>query len=155
MKVLKKLLTDQDVVFVTNFNDAAQAVVRGKAHLGVGGTVQDVFKDYLSAGLPLDIRDLGNTPDRAWLGTDGSSLGVFNNRPHPNAARVFVNWIMTQRVEAALVKATHYNSRRKDVPPLDPDFAAIPGADYVQSSIEMNEPLLRKWIAIAKELRPQ
>ncbi len=152
---LRKILYDQDVTFVSNFNDAAQMIVRGKAAMGMGGSVHELFKDYIAAGLPIDIRNLGNTPDKAWLGTDGATLGVFNRRPHPNAARVFVNWIMTKRISELMAKATDYSSRRADVPPLHPELGIVPGAVYVQSAIEENLPLQRKWMEEARRAHPQ
>ena len=152
---LTKLLYEQDVTFVSNFNNAAQMVARGKASMGMGGGVRELFKNYIAAGLPIDIRDLGNTPDKAWLGTDGATLGVFNQRPHPNAARIFVNWIMSKRISEAMAKATDFSSRRTDIPPLHPEMGIIPGALYVQSAIEENLPLQRKWMAEAKKSHPQ
>ncbi len=152
---LTKLLYDQDVTFVTNFNDAAQMLVRGKVWMGMGGGLKESFKDFVAAGLPIDVRDLGNTPDKAWLGTDGATLGVYNQRPHPNAARVFVNWVASRRVAEAMAKATDYASRRSDIPPLHPGLGIIPGVTYVQSAIEENLPLQRKWMDEAKKAHPQ
>ncbi len=149
---LRHLLSAQEPVFVTNFNDPAQALIRGKAHLALGDTIGTVFDSYRQAGLDFDIRPLGNTPDTSWLSTDGSTLGVFNQRPHPNAARVFVNWIMSQRIAALMAKASGYSSRRLDVPLLDPANGVIPGAVYVQSSIEENDALARHWMAEAARL---
>ena len=43
--------------------------------------------------------------------------------PHPNAVKVFVNWILTHDVQMELMKNVQLNSRRKDVPVFDPSAA--------------------------------
>jgi iron(III) transport system substrate-binding protein len=48
-------------------------------------------------------------------------LTLFTHAPHPNAAKVFTNWILTQKVQARLMKAVKLNSRRVDVPIEDPE----------------------------------
>jgi iron(III) transport system substrate-binding protein len=136
---LKKLVVDQEPVFVSSLNDAAQAIVRGKAVIAIAGRPQSDLAPFVQAGLKLDVRQIGNTPETAYLGTAGSTVAVFNNRPHPNAARVFVNWIASKRIGELLSKATGYDSRRRDVAPLDPSFAVIPGAKYVESQRPENE----------------
>jgi len=136
---LQKLFVDQEVVFVSNLNDAAQAIVRGKAVFAIAGRPQSDLASYYKAGIPLDVRQIGNTPETAYLGTAGATVAVFNRRPHPNAARVFVNWIASRRIGELLSKATGYDSRRRDVPPLDPNFAVISGAKYIESQRPEND----------------
>ncbi len=136
---LRTFIVDQEPVFVSSLNDAAQAIVRGKAVIAIAGRPQSDLAPYIQAGIKLDVRQIGNTPQTAYLGTAGSTVAVFNRRPHPNAARVFVNWIASQRIGALLSKATGYDSRRRDVPPLDPNFAVIPGAKYIESQRPEND----------------
>ncbi len=152
---LRKLIVDQDPVFISNMNDAAQAIVRGKAVIAIAGRPQSNLAAYTEAGLKIDVRPFGNTPQTAWHGTDGAALGVFNKRPHPNAARLFVNWIMSKRIAALMSAAVQYDSRRRDVAPLDPDFALIPGADYIDAQRPEAEAREEKWMAEIKQLRPQ
>ena len=40
------------------------------------------------------------------MGTGGAGLYVYNKRPHPNATRVFVNWILSKDIQLGLAKAT-------------------------------------------------
>ena len=52
-----------------------------------------------------------------------SAMSVPAGAPHPNAARVFANWYLSARGQAALVEASHWPTLRRDVP-LDgvPDY---------------------------------
>jgi ABC-type Fe3+ transport system substrate-binding protein len=113
------------------------------------------MKPFVEAGITMDTRPLGNAPNAAYLGTDGATVAVFNQRPHPNAARVFVNWIMSKRIAVGLSQAQVYDSRRSDVAPIDPTQARIPGAKYVQAQKDENDELLRKLQAELKKRRPQ
>jgi len=148
-----KLLKEQDPIFVPNLNESAQTMVRGKAIAAIGGQRKQNLQAYTEAGIAIDMRDFGNTPETAFLGMDGGGLGVFNRRPHPNAARVFANWVMTKKILEGISRADQYDARRNDIPPLDANFAVIPGAKYVQAQrVEFDE-LIVKWQGEIKKLR--
>ncbi len=152
---LRKILTEQDVVFVANDNEVAAAVVRGRGVIGIANRPGEAFQEYKAAGLDLDIRPFGNGPDAGYRGTGGGTVAVFNKRPHPNAARLFVNWIATRAMGEGLSKAQDLNSARNDVPSLDPRFAAIPGATYLDAQREEYDVLVRQWQQELKTIRPQ
>ena len=50
-------------------------------------------------------------------------LAMFDKAPHPNAAKVFANWMLTQEAQDQYHKATNDNSRRTDVPFYNPQTA--------------------------------
>ena len=50
-------------------------------------------------------------------------IQIPTNAPHPNATKVFVNWILTRDVQAKLAKAVKLNSLRNDVPLGAPELA--------------------------------
>jgi ABC-type Fe3+ transport system substrate-binding protein len=68
--------------------------------------------------------------------------------PHPNATKVFVNWILTKDVQAKLMVATKLNSRRTDVPPGAPDRVLRPGIKYLNPQSEAFAPYQKKAEAI-------
>ena len=152
---LRKLLTDQDPTFVTAMNDAGEAIARGKAIVAISGSPRLDLAPYLAAGVAIDARNFGNTPETVYRGTDGTTLGVFNQAPHPNAARLFINWIMTKRVSELMEQSQGWSSRRSDVPPVDPNEAPIPGATYFYAQRPENDAVMRRWMAELKQLRPQ
>jgi iron(III) transport system substrate-binding protein len=152
---LRKIFTEQDVTFVANDNEAAQAMARGRALVALANRPEEAFREYKSAGLNLDMRSIGNGPDASYVGTGGGTIGLFNNRPHPAAARLFVNWIATKRVGIGLAQAQRLDSARSDVPPLDPNFAVVKGANYVDGQREESDKVVRHWQAQLKTLRPQ
>jgi ABC-type Fe3+ transport system substrate-binding protein len=152
---LRRILKDQDPVFVGNLNEVATSVVRGRAIVGMGSKPREIVAPFKEAGLDVDVRPLGNTPETAYRTTDGATLAVIRSRPHPNAARLFVNWIMSKRISELMAKATEFPSRRASVPPLDPDYTPIPGGAYVDAQRDENDAVMRQWQAETKRLRPQ
>jgi len=152
---LRRITVDQQPVFVANIREATDALVRGKAGLVFAGNPEEGMRSYREAGMKFDVRPLGNTPETSYRGTDGATVAVFNKRPHPNAARVFVNWLMSKRIAEEMSAAIEYDSRRTDVAPRNPDFAAIPGAKYVEAQKDENDELIHKLQAELKKARPQ
>ena len=75
-------------------------------------------------------------------------LGVFDRAPHPNAAKLFVNWWLTKEGQTAyheLASSSPPPSLRDDVPPgatLELE-RRDPGAVYDMSDIDTSQPDLR------------
>ena len=42
-------------------------------------------------------------------------IGVVKNPPHPHAAKVFVNWLLSKEGQELYVKVMHQSTRRLDV----------------------------------------
>lgn len=151
---LRRVLIEQDPVFVASENDVAAAIVRGRGLIALGNRPGEALAEYVTAGLDLDIRSLGNGPEVGYRGTGGGTIGLFNKRPNPNAAKLFVNWIATREIAIGLSRAQDLNSARLDVPALDARYAAIPGAAYVDGQREEHDAIVRRWQKELKTIRP-
>jgi ABC-type Fe3+ transport system substrate-binding protein len=149
---LKRLVVDQDPIFVDNLHAVGEAMVRGKALIGLSGKAGADMKEFLEAGIKLDVRSFGAGPKVGFRATAASALAIFNKSPHPAASKVFINWYMTKPISEGLSKATDFNSRRADVAPADPTSAPTPGGDYIESQRFTKLPELR---AEVKKWRPQ
>jgi ABC-type uncharacterized transport system YnjBCD substrate-binding protein len=129
-------------------------MAHGAAWIGVGPPVRALIKRYEKAGIKTDVRAMGNTPDRNANVMGGSFLSVFNKRPHPNATRVFVNWLLAKDTQLGLAKALDQASRRKDLPVTTlPDETPIPGAHYFAPQREENIPKINEAAAYIGELK--
>jgi ABC-type glycerol-3-phosphate transport system substrate-binding protein len=153
---LRKIVLDQQIVWVAQQHMVVEALVRGTAWIGMGPAVTGLLGQYKDAGVKLDIRGFGNSPEVNDMSIGGSSMFVFNKRPHPAAARVFVNWILTRENQHGLAKAQDQNSRRRDVPSIaGPDETARSGAKYVEVQREQYQAELLGAVKFASELRKQ
>lgn len=131
---LKKLIVDQKVAFYPQQPAVVEAMARSTALFALGPPVTSLIVPYVQAGAigATDIRGFGNSPGVAYESIGGNCLYVLKQRPHPNAARVFVNWMLTKQVQYELAKVLDMASRRQDVPPTaDADELPIRGAKYI------------------------
>jgi iron(III) transport system substrate-binding protein len=152
---LKRFIVEQKPVFVSDQNQVIEALAHGAAWLALGpGNSHALMEPYIKAGIPIDLRKFGNSPALNDITLGGSTIWVMKNRPHPHAARLFINWLLSKHVQAGFAKATEQNSRRTDVPSVaDADGTPVPGAHYVAPQEQKNVPLLEKAIAEVAEIR--
>ena len=72
-------------------------------------------------GLPVDEFDPQHLKEGASIAVAFGQLALMNRAPHPNAAKVFVNWLLSREGQSAFQRAISSpgdakNSRRIDVP---------------------------------------
>jgi iron(III) transport system substrate-binding protein len=87
-------------------------VAQGKypLNLGPGTVMYQLEKRGLKFGVVAQFKDYG-----AYL-TPGFGTAMYFNRPaHPNAAKVFLNWLLTKEGQTIFSKGMGYVSRRVDV----------------------------------------
>ena len=134
---LKRLIVDQKVRIVKGQNEVVEAIARGTAWIGIGPIIEPLLEPYEKAGLKLDVRPFGNAPEVNEMSMGGAGLYVFNRRPHPNATRVFVNWLLSKDVQTAFARTMEQDTRRVDVPAVSPpDRAPLKGARYIETQRE-------------------
>jgi iron(III) transport system substrate-binding protein len=151
---LKQIITEQQPQFFKDQFQVVEAMARGTAWIGIGPPVRALMAPYVQAGVKTDIRNFGPTPDLALQEIGGSGLFVFKDRPHPNATRVFVNWLLTKDAQYGLAKATEQASRRLDAPVTTaPDETPVKGATYLQPQREDATEALQSALALAAEDR--
>jgi ABC-type Fe3+ transport system substrate-binding protein len=134
---LRQLILDQKIVFMAQQDQVVEAMARGVGWIGIGPFVRAHLEPYLAAGVKMDVRAFGNDPSMNEMGTGGAGLYVYNKRPHPNATRVFVNWILSKDIQLGLAKATLQDSRRQDLPSVsEPERQPVKSAHYLETQRE-------------------
>jgi ABC-type Fe3+ transport system substrate-binding protein len=151
---LRTLLTKQKIVFTQEQQQVVDAMARNIAWIGIGPPVRSLLKPYQQAGVKIEVRTFGNTPDRGVQSIGGAGVYVFNKRPHPNATRVFINWLLSKETQEGYSHATDQASRRTDVPPTpEPDTIPVKGAKYITTQREDNEAALVRTVTFIEEVR--
>jgi len=152
---LRKLLIDQKTVLVAQQQQVVEAMARGTAWIGILPSVRGLIGPYVQAGVKIDdLRTFGNTPETGVLSISGAGVYVFNRRPHPNATRVFINWLLSKDVQYGFAVATAQASRRQDVPHAgDPETKPIRGAKYITPQREENQAAQDKVLALIAEIK--
>ena len=90
-------------------------------------------------GLPVDFIDPHALKERPPLGSGGHTMALINKAPHPNAAKVFINWFLSRdgQLDYQTVSANDpegiEGSLRIDVPRdlVSPRNRIVAGANYV------------------------
>jgi ABC-type Fe3+ transport system substrate-binding protein len=152
---LRRLLIDQKTVIVAQQQQVVEAMARGLAWIGLLPSVRGLIGPYVQAGVKVDdLRTFGNTPETGVISISGAGVYVFNRRPHPNATRVFVNWLLSKEVQHGFAVATAQASRRTDVPHAgDPEAVPIRGLKYFTPQREENQAAQNETLKLIAEIK--
>src|SRR5262245_35171143 len=145
-----RALVKQDIVMMRDYTQELDAIVKGK-YLMLIGVSEPTADEWIRKGIPVDIVDQRQLKEGTGSSTTSSGLGLFNRAPHPNAARVYINWLLSKEGQTGFVQASGYISSRLDVPT---DHAAwrvpIPGAIKTYT-VEATTTIKDKVIAVLKD----
>ncbi|MBP1154286.1 MULTISPECIES: extracellular solute-binding protein [unclassified Paenibacillus] len=111
------LLTNQGLAITSDNRQQAEWLVRGNYPITIGFNAPELAP-FAAQGLGKNIVTLKD--DMPPQGTGFGALQLLKNAPHPNAAKVYVNWLLTHQAQQQLVNAVKLNSRRLEVQPGDP-----------------------------------
>ncbi|MGE5539481.1 MAG: ABC transporter substrate-binding protein [Gemmatimonas sp.] len=145
---VRTLLITQKPVIPGNKRQQMEWLVSGRYPIAFGMIVEDLVA-------------YGNTGDRfvpiggALSWTQGfGGIALIANAPHPNAAKVFINWLLTKDVQGPLMQVIKTNSRRKDVAPGDPESVVDPArlGELVGDQGEIMNPYHARTAALVREM---
>jgi iron(III) transport system substrate-binding protein len=88
-----KLYKGQNVVLTRDYSQLADWVAHGSYPIGLAATI-NYLQQYIKAGLTFEQPELPDAPSA--LGGGFGDVAIWNKAPHPNAARVFANWIASK-----------------------------------------------------------
>ncbi len=133
---MKKLVANEPVI-QRNERLQVEWLARGKYPVLVGAKPTE-FQSFVNAGAPIKWVKV---KEAAPLSSGSLNLNAFDKAPHPNAARVFVNWILSREAGEIIAATSGYPSERADVSreKFDPDL--VPGPKDV---LEDEDYLLQK-----------
>ena len=152
---VRRLLVDQQPQFSENATLVANSLIQGKVGIAIGGA-GEVLDECRKEGGCKQIEEVQDI--RYAL---GRGVAVFKNAPHPNATKVFVNWLMSKEGQQKFVEIfSKYNttgghSIRADVEPLQkdsaPDYSNL--QQYSLQGTDFGKPQMDKILQMYKEIR--
>jgi iron(III) transport system substrate-binding protein len=148
---VKDLFTKQQPVYTRNPRLMMEWFATGRYPLVITERAE-ILRTFKNAGV---VKSTELIPPR-YLSTWG--IAAFKNPPHPNAAKVFVNWFLSREGQEAYAKyrgATGGISRRVDVASRDPDHTPDWKKlnTYVSPGRESDIPLVRQVMKIYKSTK--
>ncbi|HYJ14258.1 MAG TPA: extracellular solute-binding protein [Candidatus Limnocylindria bacterium] len=117
---LRRFYVEMDVTLTADGRQAMDWLAGGKFALSM--PTQGTYTVKAKAqGLPVDEFDPHHFKEGASISAAFGQLALMNRAPHPNAAKVFVNWLLSREGQSAFQRIISTpgeakNSRRIDVP---------------------------------------
>jgi ABC-type Fe3+ transport system substrate-binding protein len=140
---LKKLYGDMDVTIARDYRQPVDWLAAGKFSLCIP-CVSDEMDRAMEQKLP--VAQIINLKEGGTLSSSGGTLSLLLNAPHPNGAKVFVNWLLSRDGQLQVQKGrkgrprTGSNSLRVDIPKNDlpEEIQRKDGVDYFDTDDDNN-----------------
>ena len=148
---LRKLMVQQKPVVVKDPRQQMDWMGSGRYPITIG-VPTIAFVEYEQRGASVSEFKKMTGPKTWTQGVGG--IQALKDAPHPNATKVFINWLLTREVQTRIMKAVKLNSRRKDVPLGDPsvaiDYAKL--GEYVGGQTEYMQQYQKRASEIFREV---
>ena len=128
---------------------------RGKSFIALASS-KESFAEFKRSGAPIEWVP---TEEVTYLSGTGA-LALYDKAPHPHAAKVFINWLMTRETLTKWSQESLMATARRDVPQdflepesrrdpnkqyfdLNTEESTIEGKEYDKLAVQIYKPLLR------------
>jgi iron(III) transport system substrate-binding protein len=139
-----RALGGQALTLLKDYAQEVNMLGQGKFPVGLGLS-DGIAEERAKQGVPLEIVDIRQLKEGSDTSPASGSLSVFNRPPHPNAAKLYINWLLSKEGQTLYARATGYISNRLDVPTdhARPWRVPLPGSikTYTQEAIDKKEDL--------------
>jgi iron(III) transport system substrate-binding protein len=127
---VRRLYVDQQPFVTRDQRQSADLIARGAYPIALSLPMTDVGR-MADEGFP--VRALPNPPESPdSLSAQFGHLGILDRAPHPNATKLFVNWLLTREGQQLWQNAQFQVSNRNDLDDsaLPREWLPQPGVDY-------------------------
>lgn len=124
----------QDPLILRDSRIVVEGVARGKYAFTIS-PLTDVVEAFRREGAPLAYK---MPVEGGSLTTGHGGIALLNNAPHPNAAKIFINWLLSKETIELFSKVYNVHSSREDVSTdfLAPERKRQPDIKYVWPEVE-------------------
>lgn len=143
---LRRLYGEMDVTISRSLPQIADWVAGGKFAIAIGGVDCD---DMVAKGLPVVPIHLEGI---AAVGAGTDPAAFLASSPHSNAAKIFLNWILSREGQIQFQKLTRENSLRVDIPKegiVNPYYILDSKREYLFTGLEEHKDKInefRPWL---------
>jgi ABC-type Fe3+ transport system substrate-binding protein len=130
---LHRLFSEQVVMISRDYRQAIDWVGQRRFSILLFGNGDDVLQAK-AQGLPINVFDTGTWKEGGALEPGAFTLAWLDKSPHPNAAKVFINWLLSREGQTAVQRDGQVNdSLRMDISKSDlrPMARRKEGAKYM------------------------
>ena len=150
---IRRILTEQDVKLSRDYRQQMEWLARGDYAIAIGHH-NGIYKEFVEKGLPLALLTANDVKEANYVTAAVAGLGLVNRGPNPNAAKVYINWLLSKETQTKWSRISGFWSRRRDVPQDHLDPAIIPDENKIDSyQLNYKEHWVKKRKNIVKYLR--
>ena len=126
---MRRLYGEMDVTLSRDYRQPIDWLAAGKFAICMPCNARETeraMKQGLPVGQILDLKEGGT------LTSGGGTISLLQNMPHPNAAKVFVNWLLSREGQIAYQTRDGSDSLRIDIPKQDvlKENRRVDGVEY-------------------------
>jgi iron(III) transport system substrate-binding protein len=148
--IIKRLFVDQEPALSRDTRQIVEFMVRGRYPIALGVNPL-LLAQFQRQGLGKNLKT-SHFPEMDTFNSSSSTVWLVNRAPHPNAAKVFINWLLTKDAQVVWAREVETNSRRLGVEPGNPMYAVPRGVKLLQVDAEENLAEVVKTQDIAKAI---
>jgi iron(III) transport system substrate-binding protein len=152
---MRKLFSNQKIVRSNDDRQLLEWLVQGR--YGIVISPSEFTATSLKAkGLPVELVGAEQFKEGSYLTAGNGSVALINRAPHPNAAKLFLNWLLGKEGQSRMTHALGYASRRLDVSHehLEPAIVPREGVRYQPNYKEQYVNLRGQILALLQEVYP-
>jgi len=123
-------LAKQDIKFFPTFRDDIAAAGRGEISLDLSSS-PTVANPLVKQGAPVRPFDISEG-----IMATGAAVVAIKDAPHPNAAQVYMNWLLTKEGQAIVHEAIGSTALRSDVTDFTPQQVVVKNAKVLAETEE-------------------
>jgi iron(III) transport system substrate-binding protein len=112
---IRQLFTTQEVTLSNDERQLLDFVARGRYPIAIGPSGTQAF-EMKNKGLPIELFGSAALQEGGVISASNGTVMVPRNVPHPNAAKVYLDYLFSREGQHVWSKATGLTSRRLDVP---------------------------------------
>jgi iron(III) transport system substrate-binding protein len=135
-------LAKQELLLMRDDRLSAQWLAQGKYAICICSDL-DTPK-LIDAGLPVRLVDARRLKEGGYRTSGNANVALANRAAHPNAAKLYINWILSKEAGTLFSKATGDASLRVDVPTDHLEPRVIPAPEWpitnTEEALEAEEP---------------
>jgi ABC-type Fe3+ transport system substrate-binding protein len=131
---VRRLYVEQQPFVTRDHRQSADLLARGAYPIALSLQQQEVGR-LIGEGFP--VRTIPNPPESPDSVSAGfGHLGLLDRAPHPNAAKVFVNWLLSREGQQVWQNAQLQVSVRNDLDDsgVPKEWVPVPGVEYVDEN---------------------
>jgi iron(III) transport system substrate-binding protein len=124
-----RALGKQQMTILRDYAQEVDAIGQGRYPVLIGGA-DFVVTGRAKQGVPIATVDARQLKEGTDLSPTNGNLALFNKAPNPNAAKIYINWLLSKEGQTIFARANGYVSARLDVPTdhTEPWRVPLPGA---------------------------